>query len=59
METISITAPSTATIVPTGRSAETDTHRNVSLAFEEMQKIPNFKLRNNVKRLHRITKSDY
>jgi hypothetical protein len=48
METSSIIAPSTAIIAPTGRKPETDTHRNVSLAFGEMQKNPNLRLRNNV-----------
>jgi len=48
METSSITAPSTAIIAPTATNPETDTHHNVSLAFGELQKNPNLKLRNNV-----------
>jgi hypothetical protein len=48
METSSGIAPSTATNAPTATNSETGTHRNVRLAFREMQKNPNLKLRNNV-----------
>jgi hypothetical protein len=39
--------PNRANPMPTARSPEKYTHRNVRLAFGVMQKNPNFKLRNN------------
>jgi hypothetical protein len=45
METSSIIAPNTANDMLTPTNTETDTHRKVRLAFEDMQEIPNLKLR--------------
>jgi hypothetical protein len=41
-------APSTASVTHAGNNTETDTHRNVRLAFGDMQENPNFMLRPNV-----------
>jgi hypothetical protein len=46
METKSFIAPNTVSIASTPTNSETETHRNFSLAFGEMQKYPNFKLKN-------------
>jgi hypothetical protein len=48
METSSSIAPDAATTTFTATNPETDIHRHVRLAFGEMQKYPNLKLRNNV-----------
>jgi len=47
-EISSIIAPNTANPMPTPTMPETDTHRNVTLAFGDKQEIANLKLRNNV-----------
>jgi hypothetical protein len=39
--------PSRANPMPTATESEKYTHRNVRLAFGDMQKNPKFKLRNN------------
>ena len=44
MATTSSIAPFTANTTPVPTSAETDTRRNVRLAFGEMQEIPDLKL---------------
>jgi hypothetical protein len=54
----SIIAPITANTAPTATDSETETDRKIRSAFGDMQEIPNLKLRNNVWRFHRITKSD-
>ena len=48
MENSTSMAPNTANATPTSKNTETDTHRNVRLAFGDMQENPNLKLRNNV-----------
>jgi len=48
MATSSIIAPSTADTAPTATMSETDTHRNVRLAFGDMQENPKLKLSYNV-----------
>jgi hypothetical protein len=54
METSSCIAPSTADTAITATNTEKDTDRNFRLDFEDMQKITNLVLRNNVLRFHRI-----
>jgi len=48
MATTSSIAPFTANTTPVPTSAETDTRRNVRLAFGEMHEIPDLKLSNNI-----------
>jgi hypothetical protein len=49
METSSrIVATIRATLVPTATTSEIDTHRIIVLAFAEMQRNTNLKLRNNI-----------
>jgi len=47
MATSSSIPPSRAIPVPSATDTEKYTHRNVRVAFGEMQKNPKFKLRNN------------
>jgi hypothetical protein len=48
MATTSSIAPITTNTRPVPGSTETDTRRNVKLAFGEMQEIPDLKLSNNL-----------
>jgi hypothetical protein len=47
MATSSSITPNTAKAAPAPTNTETDIHLNVRLAFGDMQKYPNLKLRNN------------